>query len=155
MAASTRVTPGSFEYSNTGFWYLGSMLEELSGMSRSPYLHRKVFEPADMRETRNPELETSLPPPVIQRCVPARPGPHIRRPPISCVSCSPCLEIGVCGPHCSSKKQPKNFYHCSSSRTSSVGSPGVRGRGRDRPQAGILVSGVVGPGILWLCFLGS
>lgn len=59
-AASTPGTSGGFEYSNTGFWYLGSLLEELSGMSLSQYLHRKVFEPADMHDTRYPELETSL-----------------------------------------------------------------------------------------------
>lgn len=58
--ASTIGRSGSFDYSNTGFWYLGALLEELSGMSLSQYLHRKVFDPADMHETRYPELETSV-----------------------------------------------------------------------------------------------
>ena len=60
VAASTDGTPGSFEYSNTGYWYLGALLEKLSGMKLSQYLHRKVFAPADMRETRYPDIESSL-----------------------------------------------------------------------------------------------
>lgn len=60
IAASTLGTPGRFEYSNTGFWYLGALLENISGMQLSQYLHRKVFDPAGMRETRYPDLESSL-----------------------------------------------------------------------------------------------
>lgn len=60
IAASSLGTPGRFEYSNTGFWYLGALLENLSGMQLSQYLHRKVFDPAGMRETRYPDLESSL-----------------------------------------------------------------------------------------------
>lgn len=59
-AVSTLGTLGGFEYSNTGFWYLGALLEELSGMSLSQYLHRKVFEPAGMGATRYPDPESSL-----------------------------------------------------------------------------------------------
>lgn len=59
-AASTPGVPGTFAYSNTGYWYLGAMLEEVTGMSLGQYLHREIFEPADMASTRYPEPETSL-----------------------------------------------------------------------------------------------
>ncbi|MFJ6416730.1 serine hydrolase domain-containing protein [Paeniglutamicibacter sp. NPDC091659] len=61
-AASVPGTRGSFEYSNTGFWYLGAMLEQVSGMALGQYLHREVFEPANMMDTRYPDLETSITP---------------------------------------------------------------------------------------------
>lgn len=60
--ASRPGTRGIFEYSNTGFWFLGAMLEEVSGMALAQYLHREVFEPANMMDTRYPDLETSLTP---------------------------------------------------------------------------------------------
>ena len=60
--ASAPGTRGRFEYSNTGFWYLGAMLEQVSGMALGQYLHREVFEPANMMDTRYPELETSITP---------------------------------------------------------------------------------------------
>lgn len=60
--ASAPGTRGIFEYSNTGFWYLGAMLEEVSGMALAQFLHREVFEPANMMDTRYPDLETSLTP---------------------------------------------------------------------------------------------
>ncbi|MFI8411696.1 serine hydrolase domain-containing protein [Paeniglutamicibacter gangotriensis] len=59
-AASRQGEPGIFAYSNTGYWYLGAMLEEVSDMGLGQYLHREVFEPADMGSTRYPELETAL-----------------------------------------------------------------------------------------------
>lgn len=60
--ASAPGAPGRFTYSNTGYWYLGAILEQVSGMALGQYLHREVFEPAGMMETRYPELETSLTP---------------------------------------------------------------------------------------------
>lgn len=61
-AASTPEKPGTFSYGNTGYWYLGAMLEGITGMSLGQYLHREIFEPADMASTRYPEPETSLTP---------------------------------------------------------------------------------------------
>ncbi|MFF5793118.1 serine hydrolase domain-containing protein [Paeniglutamicibacter sp. NPDC012692] len=61
-AVSAPGSRGRFEYSNTGFWYLGAMLEQVSGMALGQYLHREVFEPANMMDTRYPELETSITP---------------------------------------------------------------------------------------------
>ncbi|MFL4474266.1 serine hydrolase domain-containing protein [Paeniglutamicibacter sp. MACA_103] len=59
-AASTPGVPGAFAYGNTGYWHLGAMLEEVTAMSLGQYLHREIFEPADMASTRYPEPETSL-----------------------------------------------------------------------------------------------
>lgn len=61
-AASNPGVQGTFAYSNTGYWYLGAMLEEATAMSLGQYLHREIFEPADMASTRYPEPETSLTP---------------------------------------------------------------------------------------------
>ncbi|WP_411734647.1 serine hydrolase domain-containing protein [Paeniglutamicibacter sp.] len=61
-AASNPGMPGTFAYSNTGYWYLGAMLEEVTAMSLGQYLHREIFEPADMASTRYPEPETSITP---------------------------------------------------------------------------------------------
>lgn len=61
-AASTPGAPGAFAYGNTGYWYLGAMLEVVTDMSLGQYLHREIFEPADMASTRYPEPETSLTP---------------------------------------------------------------------------------------------
>lgn len=61
-AASVPGDSGHFEYSNTGYWYLGALLEHVSGMALGQYLHREVFDPANMMTTRYPELETSLTP---------------------------------------------------------------------------------------------
>ena len=59
-AAGAPTGPGPFAYSNTGYWYLGALLEEVSGMSLGQYLHREIFKPADMASTRYPDPETAL-----------------------------------------------------------------------------------------------
>ena len=54
--------PGSFAYSNTGYWLLGALLESLLAEPLHLVLEREVFTPLGMVSTRYPLPETSLSP---------------------------------------------------------------------------------------------
>ncbi len=44
--------PGSaWEYSNSGYFLIGMIIEEISGMSYADFLARRIFEPLDMRSS--------------------------------------------------------------------------------------------------------
>lgn len=54
--------PGhKFSYSNSGYFLLGVIIEQVSGQTYEDYLRRNIFEPLEMRDTGYDHPETILP----------------------------------------------------------------------------------------------
>jgi CubicO group peptidase (beta-lactamase class C family) len=60
--SAERTPKGRFRYSNTGYWIVGAILEQIAGMDLSTLLHREVFQLAGLTATGYPEIGARLTP---------------------------------------------------------------------------------------------